>query len=142
MNRLRLSPGFTLLEILIVLTLLGIIVTFVGGKISDNFQRGKIEATRIQINILRDRLKEYERDCNNFPTTEQGLEALVQQPAGGACPKYAPGGYLEGNKVPQDPWGVDYGYQSDGKTFTIISYGKDGVEGGENFDADIDSSKL
>jgi general secretion pathway protein G len=134
----------SILEILIALTLLGLAGTFVAGKVLDNLQEGKIQTAKIQIKSLSDRLKEFRRDCNFYPTTDQGWDALINKPEGGGreCKRYSPGGYIDGGKIPQDPWDTDYIYESDGKTFTIISLGADNAEGGEGFDADINSKDL
>ncbi|MFN8370857.1 MAG: type II secretion system major pseudopilin GspG [Bacteriovoracaceae bacterium] len=132
------SKGLSLIEILISLTLLAIAGTFITGKVLDSLHEGKVSSAKIQMNNLAERLKDFKRHCGNYPTTEQGLDALVEKPAGGTeCPRYAPGGYIEGGKVPQDPWDHDFYYESDGKDFNIISYGSDGQEGGEKEDADI-----
>jgi general secretion pathway protein G len=137
------EQGLSLIEILIALTLLALAGTFVGGRVFENLQEGKVQTAKIQIKSLSERLKEFRRDCNFLPTTDQGLEALIDRPTGGReCKRYAPGGYIEGGKVPQDPWDNDYIYESDGKTFTIISLGADGAEGGEGSDADINSKDL
>ena len=75
--------------------------------------------------------------------TDQGFDALIEKPTGGReCKRYAPGGYIEGGKIPLDPWDNEYIYESDGKTFTIISLGADNAEGGEGVDADINSKDL
>jgi general secretion pathway protein G len=134
----------SLIEILIALTLMGIAGTFVAGKVYENLQDGQVQAAKIQIKSLSDRLKEFRRDCNFLPLTDQGLEALVEKPTGGReCKRYAPTGYIEGGKVPVDPWDGEYIYESgDGKTFTITSLGADNAEGGEGADADIKSSDL
>lgn len=135
--------GMSLIEILIALTLMGIAGTFVAGRVYENLQRGQIDSAKIQIRSLSDRLKEFRRDCNYYPDTSQGLDALIEKPTGGReCKRYAPGGYIEGGKVPVDPWDNEYIYESDGKTFTITSLGPDGAEGGEGNDADIKSSDL
>lgn len=137
------QAGMSLIEILIALTLLALAGTFVGGKVFDQLQEGKISSARIQIKSLGDRLKEFRRDCNFFPTTDMGLEALVSKPEGGReCKRYAPGGYIDGGKVPQDPWDNDFLYESDGKTFEIKSYGADNAEDGEGADADISSKDI
>jgi general secretion pathway protein G len=138
------EAGLSIIEILIGLTLLGLAGTFVAGKVFENLQQGRVQTTQIQIKALGDRLKEFRRDCGSYPTTDQGLDALIEKPTGGAkeCTRYAPGGYIDGGKIPVDPWDGEYLYESDGKTFTITSYGADGVEGGEEFDADISSKDL
>jgi general secretion pathway protein G len=140
---LKSQQGLSLIEILIALTLLALAGTFVGGRVFENLQEGKVNTAKIQIKSLTDRLKEFRRDCNYLPTTDQGLDALIDKPTGGReCKRYAPGGYIEGGKIPLDPWDQEYIYESDGKTFTIISLGADNIEGGEGSDADINSKDL
>ncbi len=140
---LKSQHGLSLIEILIALTLLALAGTFVGGRVFENLQEGKIQTAKIQIKSISERLKEFRRDCNYLPTTDQGLDALIDKPTGGReCKRYAPGGYIEGGKIPQDPWDQEYIYESDGKTFTIISLGADNAEGGEGVDADINSKDL
>ena len=137
------EQGMSLIEILIALTLLALAGTFVGGRVFENLQEGKVQTAKIQMKSLSDRLKEFRRDCNTYPTTDQGLDALIEKPTGGReCKRYAPGGYIEGGKIPLDPWDNEYIYESDGKTFTIISLGADNAEGGEGVDADINSKDL
>jgi len=131
------SQGMSLIEILIVLVIMGMIVGFVGGKVFDRLEEGKIDSAKIQINMLSERLKEFRRSCGQYPTTEQGLESLVVKPTKGkTCDRYPPNGFLD-KEVPKDPWQSDYVYQSDGNDFNITSYGRDRLEGGESFDADI-----
>ena len=137
------EAGMSLIEILIALTLLALAGTFVGGKVFDQLQEGKVSSAKIQIKSLGDRLKEFRRDCNFLPTSDMGLDALINKPEGGReCKRYAPGGYIEGGKVPLDPWDSEFIYESDGKTFEIKSLGADNAEGGEEFDADISSKDL
>ena len=134
------SYGFSLVEILIALTLMGIAGTFVAGKVYENLQEGQVKSAKIQIKGLGDRLTEFRRDCNFLPTTDQGLDALIQKPTGGReCKRYAPGGYIKDNKIPVDPWDGEYIYESDGKTYEIKSLGADNAEGGEGPDADLSS---
>jgi general secretion pathway protein G len=137
------QKGMSLIEILIALTLLGLAGTFVAGKVTESLAEGQVQTAKIQIRSISERLKEFRRDCNFIPTTDQGLDALVEKPTGGReCKRYAPGGYIDGGKVPLDPWDGEYIYESDGKTFTILSYGADNAEGGEGADADINSKDL
>lgn len=137
------QQGMSLIEILIALTLLALAGTFVGGRVFENLQEGKVQTAKIQIKSLSDRLKEFRRDCNTLPTTDQGLDALIEKPTGGReCKRYAPGGYIDGGKIPLDPWDAEYIYESDGRSFTIISLGADNAEGGEGVDADINSKDL
>ena len=140
---LKNNAGMSIIEILIAITLIGLAGTFVVGKIFDNLKEGQVSSTKIQMKHLGDRLQEFRRHCGLFPTTEQGLDALINKPAGGKeCKRYQPGGYLNDGKIPLDPWDNEYIYESDGKTYKIKSFGADGIEGGEGFDADIESDKL
>lgn len=135
--------GMSLVEILVALTLLAVAGTFVAGKVFDQLAEGEVKSTKIQIKSLADRLKEFRRNCGFYPTTDQGLDALINKPTGGReCRNYAPNGYIDGNKVPVDPWNNEFIYESDGKTFNIISLGSDGVEGGEGADADLSLKDL
>lgn len=137
------NHGMSLIEILIALTLMGIAGTFVAGKVYENLQEGQVSSTKIQIKALGDRLTEFRRDCNFLPTTDQGLDALIDKPTSGReCKRYAPGGYIKDGKIPKDPWDSEYIYESDGKSFTIISLGADNAEGGEGTDADINSKDI
>lgn len=133
----RNSAGFSLIEILIALTLLGLAATFVAGRIFESLYEGQVKSAKIQMNGLAAQLKEFRRKCGFYPTTDQGLEALVGKPAGKECRNYPPGGFIDGGQVPNDPWDVPFVYESDGTTFNIYSLGQDGVEGGEEKDADI-----
>ncbi len=143
MKILKSQNGMSLVEILISLTLMALAGTFVGGKVYDQLQEGKVQSAKIQIKSVADRLKEFRRDCNFLPTSDMGLDALINKPEGGReCKRYAPGGYIEGGKVPVDPWDTEFIYESDGKTFNIISLGADNAEGGEGVDADIASKDL
>lgn len=133
----------SLIEILIALTLLALAGTFVGGRVFEQLQEGKISSAKIQMKSIADRLKEFRRDCNFLPTTDMGLDALINKPEGGRdCKRYAPGGYIDGGKIPLDPWDAEFIYESDGKTFEIISLGADNAEGGEGSDADIKYSEI
>lgn len=130
--------GFSLIEILIALTLLAIAGTFVVGKFNDTLEEGKVKSAKIQMNNLDARLKEFRRKCSFYPTTEQGLESLISKPTGGReCKDYPANGFIEGDGIPKDPWENDYIYESDGKTYNIYSYGADGEAGGEGNDADV-----
>ena len=134
----RSQKGFSLIEILIALTLLAVAGTFVVGRFMDSLNEGQVKSTKIQMSNLDARLKDFRRKCGFYPTTEQGLESLVTKPTGGReCKDYPANGFIEGEQVPKDPWDNDFIYESDGKTFNIYSYGPDGESGGEGTDADI-----
>ena len=132
------QKGFSLVEILIALTLVAVAGTFVVGRLFDQMDEGKINSARIQMSNLEGRLKDFRRKCGFYPTSEQGLESLVTKPTGGReCKDYPSNGFIDGETVPKDPWDNDFIYESDGKTVNIISYGTDGEEGGEGAAADI-----
>jgi len=135
------SSGFTLLEILIVVTILGILASLVAVKLMDRPGEARQMKARLDINTLENALKLFKLDNAFYPTTEQGLRALVEKPSIGRIPsKWRDGGYLEKNTLPRDPWGNDYFYQNPGiynNDFDLWSYGADGEEGGEGEDADI-----
>jgi general secretion pathway protein G len=137
-NLVQNQQGFSLIEILIALTLLAVVGTFVGGKFFESLEEGKIKSTKIQMSNLDSRLKDFRRKCGFYPSSEQGLEALVTKPSGGReCKDYPATGFIDGEVIPKDPWENDFIYESDGKTFNITSYGPDGEAGGEGNNADI-----
>ena len=137
------SKGMSLVEILVVLTLIGLAGTFITGKVFDSLQEGRVQSAKITINSLGDRLKDFRRHCGWYPTTEMGLQALIEKPTSGKeCKRYRPDGYLEEKRIPNDPWDNEYVYESNGKTYKIISFGSDGEEGGEDWASDIDSTKF
>jgi len=133
--------GFTLLEILMVLTLLGIVLSIVGKKVFSGFGQGQVRAAKIAIKQLEGNLDLYKLDCNRYPTTEQTLKALIEAPSGAPeCKNYNTAGYLDGaKKLPKDPWDTEFVYTSDGITYTIKSLGADGKEGGDGNNKDISS---
>jgi general secretion pathway protein G len=134
--------GFTLIELMVVIVILGILAGLIVPRIMSRPEQAKIVKARLQLESIGTALKLYKLDNGTYPTTEQGLQALVEQPTSGNVPKnWRKGGYLEKGKVPKDPWGNDFVYLSPGihDDFDIISYGADGVSGGEDTNADINS---
>ncbi|MBN2061305.1 MAG: type II secretion system major pseudopilin GspG [Deltaproteobacteria bacterium] len=139
------NHGFTLIEIMVVIVILGILVSFVAVNIMDKPDEARQLKARIDISSLETAIKLYKLDNGRFPSTEQGLQALVEAPTVGQLPrKWREGGYLEKGKVPMDPWGNEYIYLSPGihGEFDIISYGADGEQGGEGNDQDINSWEI
>ena len=139
--------GFTLLEIMVVVVILSILALYVGPKIIGRPQEARINAARMQIQSLTTALKLYKLDNGVYPSTEQGLDALVQLPDVGQLAKtWRKGGYLEKTKVPKDPWGYDYIYLCPGVNnqdeFDLMSYGPDGQPGGEEENADINNWEM
>lgn len=140
---LRSQAGLSLVEILIALTLLALAGTFVVSNVVDSLREGEINSAKIQIQKLGEILTDYRRKCGLYPSSEQGLDALISAPTSGReCRRYPPNGFISGGKIPQDPWGYEFVYNSDGRSYEIISYGPDGIEGGEGTDADISSKDL
>ena len=131
------EAGFSLIELMIVIGILGLLIGLVGPKLISNFDKAKVDTTRVQMKQLATVLKNFRLDCGQYPTTEQNLDALISKPTGGAeCKNYAPGGYVD-KKVPKDAWDKDFLYTSDGNTFEIKSLGADRKEGGVDYNADI-----
>ena len=132
--------GFTLLEIIVVVFILGLLAAIVAPKIIGRTDDARIAEAKVQIKNLETALKLFKLDNGFYPATEQGLAALVEKPTMGQIPqKYREGGYLEQKKIPFDPWNNPYIYISPGLhgDFDIASLGADGREGGEGKDADI-----
>jgi len=138
----RRKRGFTLIELMVVIVILGILAGLVLPRFMGRTEEAKKVKAKLQIENLEGALKLYKLDTGTYPTTEQGLEALVQKPATGAVPaNWREGGYLEKGKVPVDPWNRPYVYVSPGvknKDFDLKSLGGDGEEGGEGENADVE----
>lgn len=139
------NQGFTLIELMVVIVILSILAVYVAPKIMGRPDQAKQVKASVDIQSIETALRLYRLDNGFYPTTEQGLEALVAPPTTGRIPKnFREGGYLERNRVPSDPWGNDYVYLSPGVhgEYDIISYGADGSPGGEGYDADINSWEI
>ncbi len=139
------ESGFTLIELMVVMVILATLITIVAPRFLGEPEKARHLKAQVTISNLETALKTYYLDNGFYPTTDQGLDALVKEPATDPVPgKYRDGGYLEKGKVPLDPWGRDYIYLSPGLhgEFDIVSYGTDGVEGGEGKDADVESWTL
>ena len=134
--------GFTFIEVLVVMIILALIAGIVGTQLLGEAEKAKAEATRIQIKSLESALSLYRLHNSTYPTSEQGLDALLNQPDVGTIPKNWSGPYITANNVPEDGWGNDFVYISDGRDYTIISLGADGQEGGSGLDADISNKDL
>jgi general secretion pathway protein G len=136
----RSEAGFTLIELLVVLVILGLLAGIVGPRLFGQSEKAKRTAAKVQIRILEDSLHQYEVDNGTYPSTDQGLEALVREPTVGRIPTHwRSGGYLEKGDVPKDPWGNPYIYMFPGNhgDFDLLSYGADGEPGGEGKYADV-----
>ena len=139
------SRGFSLIELMVVVIILGILAMYIGPKLIGRTEQAKETQTRVQIEALETALKLYKLDNSIYPSTEQGLLALIEQPETGIIPrKWRKGGYLEKGKVPLDPWGNEFIYVSPGVNgdYDIVSYGADGVPGGEDENKDINNWEI
>ena len=138
----RRDRGFTLIEIMAVVLIIGLLSTIVGAAIFRQVDRARVTAARAQLTSLEGVLELYRMDNGKFPTTEQGLLALVEAPTAEPVPRnYPAGGYLKDRKLPVDPWGEPYYYEMPGNSnphsYDLWSLGADGAPGGEGVDADI-----
>lgn len=139
MRNKQAQRGFTLLEMIAVLVILGILATFVAPNVLGSTDDAKITKTKSDINVLRSALDMYRLDNSYYPTTEEGLNALIEKPNSDNAGGWREGGYLSRGKLPVDGWKRDYIYVSPGENgpYDIYSLGRDGSQGGENSDADI-----
>jgi general secretion pathway protein G len=145
-TRITASGGFSLIELMIVIVILGLMATMLIPRIMDRPDEARATVAATDIKAIESALKFYRLDNGFYPSTEQGLEALVTKPSGRPEPRnYKTGGYLEGDTAPLDPWGNAYLYRSPGQSgrdYEIISLGADFQEGGEDAAKDIKSWEL
>lgn len=136
MRRRQPSPGFTLLELLVVVAIIGLLAAFVGPRLFGNVSKSEITAAKAQIEAFSRAIESYRLDTGKFPETALGLQALVVKPADA---QRWNGPYLQ-KEVPLDPWGHAYVYRRPGtgsRDFDIVSFGRDGSPGGTDADADL-----
>ena len=141
----RAAGGMTLLEVMVVVIILGMLATIVGKVVLDRMEDARVNTARAQIAQFTGALDLFYLDNGFYPTTQQGLMALIEKPTTGpSADKWGQRKYLDSETIPLDPWGHEYFYQCPGAhgRFDIICYGRDGVEGGEGYDADINSWEL
>ncbi len=139
----RANAGFTLIEVMVVIVILGILAAIVVPRVMDRPDTARITKAKQDIRTLESALNLYKLDNFNYPSTDQGLEALVRKPAGTPEPRnWKEGGYID--RLPKDPWGNDYQYLNPGVhgSIDIYSLGADGQEGGEGINADIGNWNL
>ena len=139
------THGFTLIELMVVIVILGILVGLIVPRIMGRPEEAKQLKAKLTISVLESSLRLYKLDNGAYPTTEQGLTALVTAPdTGNTTSSWREGGYIEKGRIPKDPWGNDFIYLSPGVhgEYDIISYGFDGVPGGEGKDKDINSWEI
>jgi len=135
----RRAAGMTLIEILVVLVLIGIVLGIVGGNFIGRGEKAKADAAKIEIGQIGQALDLYKLEVGRYPTTQEGLQALVQAPSGASNWN---GPYWKKSTLPKDPWGNEYKYTSPAQSgpYDILSLGADGKEGGEGANKDIASS--
>lgn len=135
--------GFTLIELMIVVAILGLLAYVLVPRIMERPEEARRIRAQVDIKTIESALKLYKVDTGTYPTTEQGLSALIRKPDQDPVPKnWREGGYLEGTAI-KDPWGNPFEYVSpgsNGEDYEIISYGYDGKQGGTGRDADVSSS--
>jgi general secretion pathway protein G len=128
------QDGFTLIEIMVVILILGLLATIVVQSLRGAADKAKHVKTQADLAEIKTALDRYYLDNGYYPTTDQGLNALVSPPTNGRMPaNYENGGYIE--RLPRDPWNTPYFYQSDGNAYVLKSFGADGVESSDDIDA-------
>lgn len=136
--RPRATAGFTLVELMVVIVIIGLLATMVMINVMPSQDRAMVEKARADVSVLEQAVETFRLDNLTYPRTEQGLDALVNAPSGLARPeRYRRGGYVR--RLPDDPWGNAYQYRLPGRegAFDVYSFGADGTEGGEDDNADI-----
>ncbi len=133
--------GFTMIELMAMLIIIGLLATLVVTKVATKIDQARVTTTKANLKILHSAVNQFKMDTGRFPTEEEGLMALVEQPSD--VMRYEPGGYLETTEIAKDGWGNEFIYElmpETGKPFVIKSFGADGEEGGEGNDADLYST--
>jgi general secretion pathway protein G len=144
-NFIKRSEGFTLIEIMVVVVILGILAGLIVPRIMSRPEEARRTKAALQIRSIESALKLYKLDNGVYPSTEQSLDALVKRPESGNVPKkWREGGYLESSRVPKDPWGNPFIYLLPGEhgDFDLSSYARDGQKGGDGDDGDINNWEL
>ena len=130
--------GFTMVELMAMLIIIGLLATLVVTKVASQIDKARVTTTKANLKSLHERVTQFKLDTGRFPTEEEGLNELIEQPSD--VENWEPGGYLETTEIPTDAWGNEFIYElypESGKPFVIISSGADGEEGGEDYDADL-----
>ena len=139
-NSVKVQSGFTLLELMVVVVILGIIVGLVAPNVIGRGDEARVSAAEADIQTIGQALEMYRLHNSHYPSTDQGLEALVSKPSGSPEPKNWRGPYIQ--RLPKDPWQTPYGYINEDNVPEVISYGADGSADGDGLNADISTSSL
>ena len=140
-RRKKVRRGFTMVELMAMLIIIGLLATLVVTKVASQIDKARVTTTKANLKILHSAVNQFKMDTGRFPTEEEGLMALIEQPSD--VISYETGGYLETTEISQYGWGNDFIYElypESGKPFVIKSFGADGEEGGEDYDADLYST--
>ena len=135
---IKMKKGFTMVELMAMLIIIGLLATLVVTKVATQIDKARVTTTKANLKLLHSAINQFKLDSGRFPTEDEGLMVLVEEPSD--VINYEQGGYLETTEIPTDAWGNEFFYQlfpESGKPFVIISYGADGEEGGEGYDADL-----
>ena len=136
-----LRKGFTMVELMAMLIIIGLLATLVVTKVATKIDQARVTTTKANLKSLHSAVNQFKMDTGRFPSEDEGLMELVEQPSD--VISWEPGGYLETTEIPKDGWGNEFIYErfpESGKPFVIKSFGVDGEEGGEDYDADLYST--
>lgn len=136
----RNDRGMTLIEIMIVIAIIAGLMAVLGSNVMNSMRRAKVENTKIAIRDISKQLEAYNLSCGSYPTTDQGLQALMTSPGNDVCPNWGPDPYIKKDSL-KDQWATPYVYESDGSKFLVKSLGADKKEGGEGIDRDLSSDE-
>jgi len=139
-RRRRVRSGFTMIELVAMLIIIGLLAAVVGKNVIGKIERAKVETTKANLKSLHSAVTNFKMDTGRYPTEEEGLLVLVEDPGDEG---WEPGGYLDTTEVPTDGWKNEFFYELDppsGKPFVVTSFGADGEEGGEGYDMDLYST--
>ncbi len=137
----RAKYGFTMVELMAMLIIIGLLATVVVTKVASKIDQARVTTTKANLKALHTAVTQFRMDTGRYPTEELGLTELIEQPTD--VENWEPGGYLETTGIPKDAWGREFIYRlypEGNSQFVIISYGADGEEGGEGYNADLAST--
>ena len=139
-KRKQVRSGFTMIELVAMLIIIGLLAAVVGTNVMGKIEKAKVTTTKTSLKILHSAVNTFKMDTGRYPTDEEGLSILVNDPGDEG---WEPGGYLETLEVPLDGWKHEFVFElepASGKPFVIISYGADGEEGGDGYNTDLYST--